>query len=385
MGRGGGMTGSAMVKIEKEYKHVTDDKDRYGNSRYYYRRAGMKKIRLPDIHAPEFDAAYDAAKAMAEKSLPATNAKAPKESIRWLADRYYLSQEWRLLDPVTQRRRQAKLEQVCAKHGHKRYRLMERKHVVGMRDDLTKTPHAANNLIKALKGLFKWALTAGHVDRNVMVEVHKMKTPKGGWHTWTVPEVAQYLRRHPMGTKPALAMALVMFTGCRRSDAPRLGRQHREGDFLTFTQKKNERRNPVRLTIPVLPILDRFIDAYPSGGLSYLETAYGKPFTAAGFGMRFRGWCDEAGLKHCSAHGLRKAAATIAAENGATAHQLMSIFGWTTLQQAEVYTKAAEQKRLAGSAMHLILPTTAQNAGATDIVPLVEDFTVPLRKEAGKS
>lgn len=229
----------AMVKIEKEYKHVTADFDvRYERYRYYYRRAGMKKIRLPDIKADEFEAAYEAAKVAAEKATPSTNAKAPKESLRWLTDRYYLSQEWRLLDPTTQRRRQAKLEQVCAKHGHKRYRLMERKHVVAMRDDLTKTPHAANNLIKAMKGLFKWALTAGHVERNVMVEVHKMKTPTGGWHTWTVAEVAQYLHRHPMGTKPALAMALVMFTGCRRSDAPRLGKQHRSGNELTFTQKK---------------------------------------------------------------------------------------------------------------------------------------------------
>jgi hypothetical protein len=57
---------------------------------------------------------------------------------------------------------------------------------------------------------------------------------------------------------------------------------------------------------------------------------------------------------------LRKAGATIAAENGATAHQLMAIFGWDTLKQAEVYTKAANQKRLAENSMHLI-EATEQN------------------------
>jgi integrase len=62
-------------------------------------------------------------------------------------------------------------------------------------------------------------------------------------------------------------------------------------------------------------------------------------------------WCDEAGLPHCSAHGLRKAGATLAAENGASAHELMSIFGWLTIKEAERYTKAAEQKRLAARAM----------------------------------
>ena len=55
-----------------------------------------------------------------------------------------------------------------------------------------------------------------------------------------------------------------------------------------------------------------------------------------------------------SAHGLRKAGAAIAAQNGATPHQLMSIFGWRTLQEAQRYTKAVDQKRIAAGAMHLL-------------------------------
>jgi hypothetical protein len=51
---------------------------------------------------------------------------------------------------------------------------------------------------------------------------------------------------------------------------------------------------------------------------------------------------------------LRKAGATIAANNGATAHQLMAIFGWNTLKMAEAYTRAADQERLAQAAMHLL-------------------------------
>jgi len=51
---------------------------------------------------------------------------------------------------------------------------------------------------------------------------------------------------------------------------------------------------------------------------------------------------------------LRKAGATIAAENGATSQQLMAIFGWSSLSMAELYARAANQKRLAESAMHLL-------------------------------
>ena len=87
----------------------------------------------------------------------------------------------------------------------------------------------------------------------------------------------------------------------------------------------------------------------------------GRPFTDAGFGNKFREWCDQAGLHHCTAHGLRKAGATIVANNGATPHQLMAIFGWDTLKMAEAYTRAADQQRLAESAMHM-LETPEQNS-----------------------
>ena len=78
---------------------------------------------------------------------------------------------------------------------------------------------------------------------------------------------------------------------------------------------------------------------------------YGKPWSNAGFGNKFRDWCDAAGLPQCSAHGLRKAAAAKLAELGCTAHEIMAITGHESIQEVERYTKAAEQKRLAKSAM----------------------------------
>jgi integrase len=87
--------------------------------------------------------------------------------------------------------------------------------------------------------------------------------------------------------------------------------------------------------------------------MTFLINELGRPFTDAGFGNWFRDRCVEAEVPG-RAHGLRKAGATIAANNGATPHQLMAIFGWTTLKMAEVYTRAADQRRLAESAMHMI-------------------------------
>jgi integrase len=97
-------------------------------------------------------------------------------------------------------------------------------------------------------------------------------------------------------------------------------------------------------------VLADIIERSPTGDMTYLVTDYGKPFTAAGFGGWFRDRCDEAGLPHCTAHGLRKAGATLAAEDGATDRQLMALFDWTTAGQANVYTAAADRKRLADEA-----------------------------------
>jgi integrase len=111
----------------------------------------------------------------------------------------------------------------------------------------------------------------------------------------------------------------------------------------------------------MLPVLQSIIDASSTGDLTFLITDYGKPFTAAGLGGWFRERCDEAGLPHCSAHGLRKAGASIAAENGASPHQLMAIFGWLTLKEAERYTQAARRKRMARDGMAFLLRKETNN------------------------
>lgn len=134
----------------------------------------------------------------------------------------------------------------------------------------------------------------------------------------------------------------------------RFGKQHSKRGVLTFTQHKGRNRKPHKLTLPILPALQKIMDASLCGDMTFLLNDLGRPFTDAGFGNKFRDWCDQADLPECSAHGLRKAGATVAANNGATAHQLMAIFGWDTLKEAEKYTAKADQQRLAQAATHLL-------------------------------
>jgi integrase len=92
--------------------------------------------------------------------------------------------------------------------------------------------------------------------------------------------------------------------------------------------------------------------ATSSDHLTFITTAAGAGFSAAGFVNAFREWCDGAGLpQRCSAHGLRKAGLTRHADAGATEHQLAAIGGFESLSQVRIYTKAANRRRLAGQAM----------------------------------
>ena len=229
--------------------------------------------------------------------------------------------------------------------------MMQPKHVRTLRDELRESPVVANKRLKALRALFAWAVEENEAPHDPTAGVRPLKHVSRGFHSWDLHEIEAYERHHQLGSNSRLAMALLLYTACRREDVVRLGPQHLRDGRLRYRQAKNEHRSPVDLDIPVHPDLQVAIDAAPSGHLTFLTTAYGKPFSPAGFGSKFREWCNEAGLPYCSAHGLRKATAARLAERGATAHEIMSITGHRSLEAVERYTRAARQRRLADSAM----------------------------------
>jgi hypothetical protein len=83
-----------------------------------------------------------------------------------------------------------------------------------------------------------------------------------------------------------------------------MGRQHIRSGAISVRQEKTD----AQLAIPVHGDLQKVLDATPGEHLTFLVTEFGKPFSSAGFGNWFREQCNAAGLKQCSAHGLRKAA-----------------------------------------------------------------------------
>jgi len=355
--------GGPMVKLSLKY--VVEDVDRHGNVRLYFRRKGQPKIRLPGIFgSEEFMKAYQAALgglAVWPSKRSRFSQKSEIGSFKWLCEAYYTSAEFKQLDSRTKRVRRNLLDGICRDHGTKPARLMEVRHVRTIRDARADRPEASNAVLKALRQVLAFGVATELLDRNPAKDVPYLKSGSEGFHSWTDEEVARFESVHPIGSKARLAFALLFFTGQRRSDVISFGRQHVKDGRLNFTQHKNRNRKPITLSIPLVPALQAVIDASPCGDLTFLVTEFGRPFSAAGFGNKFRTWCDEAGLPQCSAHGLRKAAAARLAELGASEHEIMAITGHQTSKEVTRYTRAARQGRLADSAMARITQDETQN------------------------
>jgi integrase len=212
----------------------------------------------------------------------------------------------------------------------------------------TKPPHAARSWLVTLRSLCQFAIKHGY-RRDDPTAAIKLDPLRGnGFHTWTDDEIAQFEAHHPIGSKPRLALALLLYTGQRRSDVVRMGRQHIKAGVLTVRQEKTG----AELAIPVHAHLRTVLDVTPSEHLTFLVTATGKPYGGNAFSEQFRNWCDAAGLPtRCKVHGLRKAACRRLAEAGCSANEIMSISGHATMKELIRYTKAADQARLARNAM----------------------------------
>jgi integrase len=140
-------------------------------------------------------------------------------------------------------------------------------------------------------------------------------------------------------------LEVLLYTGLRRGDAVRFGRQHIRDGVGRITTEKTK----VTVTLPILKPLADSIAAGPCGDLTFIAGENGRPLSKGSFTNAFREACRKAGVPG-SAHGVRKIAATRAANAGATVAQLEASGG----RMASLYTRSADRERLAKSAMHLL-------------------------------
>jgi integrase len=339
--------------MRRSPKYVHGFIDRHGKPRFYFRRRGFKKLPLPGLPwSPEFMSVYEAA--LAGQPLEIGSRRVKPGTMRALAVSFFNSSGFRSMKPITQATYRNIIKRFCEEtdregraHGDKGAATLQREHVAKLMASRANKPESANGLRKALRAMMKHGVEIGLRSDDPTREVRAIRVKSSGYHSWTDDEISTFEKHHPAGSRARLALALLLYTGQRRSDVVRMGRQHIRDGILLVRQVKTG----AELMIPVHPVLDAIIAETPSKHLTFLTTALGRPFTPAGFGNWVRDQCDAAGLPHCSAHGLRKAAARRLAEAGCTEHEIGAITGHASLREIVRYTKAADQKRLAIAAM----------------------------------
>ncbi|WP_410007245.1 tyrosine-type recombinase/integrase [Bartonella sp. HY406] len=153
-----------------------------------------------------------------------------------------------------------------------------------------------------------------------------------------------YCAKWPIGTKERVWLDVLLYTGLRRGDAVRIGKQHIRDGVATIKTEKSGYKTEV--TLPILPVLQETLEAGPTSDLAFICGANKQPLTKESFGNQFRKACRAAGIEK-SAHGVRKISATRAANAGATVAQLKALFGWEADKMASLYTKSADHQQLA--------------------------------------
>lgn len=339
--------------------NVTEFRDRHGKWRlrfrqkgkptyYFVGRPGTEKFR-EELEACR-NAVPDKAARIAERAAPG--------SIAALVLTYYGLPAFKDLAKSSQYTYRKMLERFVADFGQLKVKTLSRQAIAEIIGDMSATPSAANNLLDRLRVLMQVAMDLGWRNDDPTYKLKGYRDKGDGFHTWTEPEIDQFKEKHPAGSKARRALYLLLFTSQRRGDVRTMGRQHVDGDRIALRQQKTG----VSLSIRMHPDLIAELTLAPKTDMTFLVTEFGQPFSEAGFGNWFRDQCDAAGLKHCSAHGLRKLAATRLAEAGCSHAEIKAVTGHRTDKEVSRYIEAASQRKLSDRALEALQGTNAEQA-----------------------
>jgi len=347
----------ATIKL----KYIKSYTDRLGNRRHYFNKRGEPSTALPGLPGSrEFMAVYqvclDAADAKAPRRSLVERTRIAPGSVDDIAMRFYASAEFKTLAAITRSTYRNEIDKFRREkdskgnpHGAKPIAMLDRRAVKALIAEKADKPGAANNRLRTIKLLVKLAIEEDLRTDDPTIGVKALKVGNGeGFLVWEEHHIDSFQRRWPIGTKPRLALSLLLFTAQRRSDIVRMGRQHVRNGMISVRQQKTG----AYLDIPIHDDLRPILDAVTVDIPAFLLSEHGKPFQPASFGNWFGDRCREAGLPTgYNAHGLRKAACRRLAEAGCTTREIMAISGHKTIEEVERYTRSADQKKLAKAAM----------------------------------
>jgi integrase len=204
---------------------------------------------------------------------------------------------------------------------------------------------AATGFSKITAALFGFALDRGWIEYSPAARIKIL--PGGHLEDWGERAIQQAMERLPEPYRRAVALGV--YTGQRRGDLVAMTWGQYDGTTIRLRQEKTG----ALLALPVHPELVRELDAWKAtrASVAILTAPRGQPWTAAHLTREMKRELEKIGLHGLNIHGLRKAAARRLAEAGCSAHEIAAVTGHRTLAMVELYTRAADQEKMAGAAV----------------------------------
>jgi integrase len=255
-------------------RYVKSYIDRHGKVRHYLRRPGRKPVALPGLPgSTEFMAAYSQGLAETTPRVEVGASRTAAGTVNAMVVGYMASAAFHNLASGSKQQYRRILEGLRREYGNLTIPTLKRKHIVMMLDAKAETPVAARDFLRCLRLLVQYAISIGVRADDPTAGV-RVKLPKSdGYRTWTEDDIDAFEAAYPLGSKPRLALALLLGTAARCADVVRLGRGNVRGGTLQMTQQKTG----VGLTIPITAVLAEAINAAaPSEAMVFLVNELGR-------------------------------------------------------------------------------------------------------------
>lgn len=343
---------------------MTSDRSE-GVTRFYVRVKGHPKQRVyGKPGTADFMASYHAALRKVGKA-ETIRREAKSGSLDSAIMAYYASASFALLSEDRKKKVRSILGAVSRDSGERSMRSITYADLVLSRDRRAAKPAAADHFVKAIRAVFRHALEIGLIKTNPARDLKQLRVRTEGHHVATLDELGKFFQRHPPGTAAHLAGSLLLFTTARPCDAILIGAQHIQNGRIIFRPSKTAKSSAVEVNVRIAAPLQAAIES-AGARMTLLLTEAGEPFASPkAFCNRMKKWLVQAGLPHASAYSFRKSAATIAGDEEASDLALMALCGWTTREQAGVYTRRSNRARLADAAVSAL----ERGISGTGIVP----------------
>jgi integrase len=189
------------------------------------------------------------------------------------------------------------------------------------RNGMKASPRQADYAWAVLMLLMSWGRTQGLISYRPPGRVKRLYKGDRADKIWQDDHIVAFMRAAPVRLQWALVLATE--TGQRQGDLLKLPWSAYDGDWITLTQSKSNRK----VKVPVSVRLKAMLAIVPKVGPVILTNARGRPWTANGFRAPWRHASRNAGILDLHFHDLRGTAVTRLSEAECTPQQIARFTG----------------------------------------------------------